>query len=166
MCIRDRKDNAGAGMIIAVMGLKDTTTGNTLCDPAKPIILESMDFPDPVISVAIEPKTKGDQEKLGVAIQRLSEEDPTFHVESDEETGQTIISGMGELHLEILVDRMRREFKVEANVGKPQVAYRETIRKTVERYDYTHKKQSGGSGQFAKVQIAICLLYTSPSPRD
>ena len=152
---REEKDNAGAGMIIAVMGLKDTTTGNTLCDPNKPIILESMDFPDPVISVAIEPKTKGDQEKLGVAIQRLSEEDPTFHVQSDEETGQTIISGMGELHLEILVDRMRREFKVEANVGKPQVAYRETIRKTVERYDYTHKKQSGGSGQFAKVQIAM-----------
>ena len=152
---REEKDNAGAGMIIAVMGLKDTTTGNTLCDPAKPIILESMDFPDPVISVAIEPKTKGDQEKLGIAIQRLSEEDPTFHVQSDEETGQTIISGMGELHLEILVDRMRREFKVEANVGKPQVAYRETIRKTVERYDYTHKKQSGGSGQFAKVQIAM-----------
>jgi elongation factor G len=152
---REEKENAGAGMIIAVMGLKDTTTGNTLCDPTKPIILESMDFPDPVISVAIEPKTKGDQEKLGVAIQRLSEEDPTFHVQSDEETGQTIISGMGELHLEILVDRMRREFKVEANVGKPQVAYRETIRKTVDKYDYTHKKQSGGSGQFAKVQISM-----------
>ena len=152
---REEIESTGAGMIVAVMGLKDTTTGNTLCDPAKPIILESMDFPDPVISVAIEPKTKGDQEKLGVAIQRLSEEDPTFHVESDEETGQTIISGMGELHLEILVDRMRREFKVEANVGKPQVAYRETIRKAVDRYDYTHKKQSGGSGQFAKVQIAL-----------
>ena len=152
---REEIESTGAGMIVAVMGLKDTTTGNTLCDPAKPIILESMDFPDPVISVAIEPKTKGDQEKLGIAIQRLSEEDPTFHVQSDEETGQTIISGMGELHLEILVDRMRREFKVEANVGKPQVAYRETIRKTVERYDYTHKKQSGGSGQFAKVQIAM-----------
>ncbi len=152
---REEKDFAGAGMIIAVMGLKDTTTGDTLCDPAKPVILESMDFPDPVISVAIEPKTKADQEKLGVAIQRLAEEDPTFHVKSDEETGQTIISGMGELHLEILVDRMRREFKVEANVGKPQVAYRETLRKPVERYDYTHKKQSGGSGQFAKVQIAL-----------
>ncbi len=159
---REEKDNAGAGMIIAVMGLKDTTTGNTLCDPNKPIILESMDFPDPVISVAIEPKTKGDQEKLGIAIQRLSEEDPTFHVQSDEETGQTIISGMGELHLEILVDRMRREFKVEANVGKPQVAYRETIRKTVERYDYTHKKQSGGSGQFAKVQIAMEPIKDNP----
>ena len=130
-------------------------TGNTLCDPDKPIILESMDFPNPVIDVAIEPKTKADQEKLGVAIQRLAEEDPTFHVKSDEETGQTIISGMGELHLEILVDRMKREFKVEANVGKPQVAYRETIRKSVARHDYTHKKQSGGSGQFAKVQIAL-----------
>jgi len=122
--------------------------------------LESMDFPDPVISVAIEPKTKADQEKLGVAIQRLAEEDPTFHVKSDEETGQTIISGMGELHLEILVDRMRREFKVEANVGKPQVAYRESLKKPVDRYDYTHKKQSGGSGQFAKVQIAIEPLPT------
>jgi len=142
------------------MGLKDTTTGDTLCDPAKPVILESMDFPDPVISVAIEPKTKADQEKLGVAIQRLAEEDPTFHVKSDEETGQTIISGMGELHLEILVDRMRREFKVEANVGKPQVAYRESLKKAVDRYDYTHKKQSGGSGQFAKVQIAIEPLPT------
>jgi len=142
------------------MGLKDTTTGDTLCDPAKPVILESMDFPDPVISVAIEPKTKADQEKLGVAIQRLAEEDPTFHVKSDEETGQTIISGMGELHLEILVDRMRREFKVEANVGKPQVAYRESLKKPVDRYDYTHKKQSGGSGQFAKVQIAIEPLPT------
>ena len=155
---REEKDSAGAGMIIAVMGLKDTTTGNTLCDPDKPIILESMDFPDPVISVAIEPKTKADQEKLGIAIQRLAEEDPTFHVESDEETGQTIISGMGELHLEILVDRMRREFKVEANVGKPQVAYRETLKKGVPRHDYTHKKQSGGSGQFAKIQIALAPL--------
>ena len=142
-------------MIIAVMGLKDTTTGDTLCDSDKPVILESMDFPDPVISVAIEPKTKADQEKLGIAIQRLAEEDPTFHVKSDEETGQTIISGMGELHLEILVDRMRREFKVEANVGKPQVAYRETLRKPLPRHDYTHKKQSGGSGQFAKIQIAL-----------
>ena len=152
---REERDNAGAGMIIAVMGLKDTTTGDTLCDSDKPVILESMEFPDPVIHVAIEPKTKGDQEKLGTAIQRLAEEDPTFHVRSDEETGQTIIGGMGELHLEILVDRMKREFKVEANVGKPQVAYRETLRKPVDRYDYTHKKQSGGSGQFAKIQIAI-----------
>ena len=152
---REEMPSAGAGMIIAVMGLKDTTTGNTLCDPSNPVILESMDFPAPVISVAIEPKTKGDQEKLGVAIQRLSEEDPTFHVKTDEETGQTIIAGMGELHLEILVDRMRREFKVEANVGKPQVAYRESLKKPVARHDYTHKKQSGGSGQFAKIQIAI-----------
>ena len=152
---REERDSAGAGMIIAVMGLKDTTTGDTLCDSDKPVILESMEFPDPVIHVAIEPKTKGDQEKLGTAIQRLAEEDPTFHVRSDEETGQTIIGGMGELHLEILVDRMKREFKVEANVGKPQVAYRETLRKPVDRYDYTHKKQSGGSGQFAKIQIAI-----------
>ncbi len=157
---REERDNVGAGMIVAVMGLKDTTTGETLCDPAKPVVLESMDFPAPVISVAIEPKTKGDQEKLGVAIQRLSEEDPTFHVNTDEETGQTIIAGMGELHLEILVDRMRREFKVEANVGKPQVAYRETLRKAVARHDYTHKKQTGGSGQFAKIQIAIEPLPT------
>ena len=157
---REERDNVGAGMIVAVMGLKDTTTGETLCDPAKPVILESMDFPAPVISVAIEPKTKGDQEKLGIAIQRLSEEDPTFHVNTDEETGQTIIAGMGELHLEIIVDRMRREFKVEANVGKPQVAYRETLRKPVARHDYTHKKQTGGSGQFAKIQIAIEPLPT------
>ena len=157
---REERDSAGAGMIVAVMGLKDTTTGETLCDVDKTVILESMDFPAPVISVAIEPKTKSDQEKLGVAIQRLSEEDPTFHVKTDEETGQTIIAGMGELHLEILVDRMRREFNVEANVGKPQVAYRETLRKNVDRYDYTHKKQTGGSGQFAKIQIAIEPLPT------
>ncbi|MFY7813060.1 MAG: elongation factor G, partial [Candidatus Nanopelagicaceae bacterium] len=143
---REEIPQASAGDIIAVMGLKDTTTGDTLCDIDNPVILESMDFPDPVIHVAIEPKTKGDQEKLGVAIQRLAEEDPTFHVRTDEETGQTIIGGMGELHLEILVDRMKREFKVEANVGKPQVAYRETLRKPVDRYDYTHKKQTGGSG--------------------
>ena len=161
---REERDTAGAGMIIAVMGLKDTTTGDTLCDPDKPVILESMEFPDPVIHVAIEPKTKGDQEKLGTAIQRLAEEDPTFHVRSDEETGQTIIGGMGELHLEILVDRMKREFKVEANVGKPQVAYRETLRKAVERYDYTHKKQTGGSGQFAKVQIALEPLPVGEVP--
>jgi elongation factor G len=138
-----------------VMGLKDTTTGNTLCDPANQVVLESMTFPAPVISVAIEPKTKSDQEKLGTAIQRLAEEDPTFQVRTDEETGQTIISGMGELHLEILVDRMRREFKVEANVGKPQVAYRETISKPVEKVEYTHKKQTGGSGQYARVIIGI-----------
>ena len=152
---REEISSVGAGDIIAVMGLKDTTTGETLCDPANPIVLESMSFPAPVIEVAIEPKTKGDQDKLSTAIQRLSEEDPTFRVHTDEETGQTIIAGMGELHLEILVDRMKREFKVEANVGKPQVAYRETITKTVDRIDYTHKKQTGGSGQFAKVQIAI-----------
>ena len=152
---REEIESVGAGDIIAVMGLKQTTTGETLCDDKNPVILESMDFPAPVIQVAIEPKSKGDQEKLGVAIQRLSEEDPSFQVHSDEETGQTIIGGMGELHLEVLVDRMRREFRVEANVGKPQVAYRETIRKTVERIDYTHKKQTGGTGQFAKVQIMI-----------
>ncbi|MEU5270833.1 elongation factor G [Streptomyces hygroscopicus] len=152
---REEIDSVGAGDIVAVMGLKQTTTGETLCDAAHPVILESMDFPAPVIEVAIEPKSKGDQEKLAVAIQRLAEEDPSFRVKTDEETGQTIISGMGELHLDVLVDRMKREFKVEANVGKPQVAYRETLRKPVERYDYTHKKQTGGSGQFAKVQIAL-----------
>ena len=152
---REEIEEASAGMICAVMGLKDTTTGETLCDTDKPVILESMEFPNPVIEVAIEPKTKGDQEKLGIAIQRLAEEDPTFRVKTDEETGQTIIAGMGELHLEILVDRMKREFKVEANVGKPQVAFRETLRKPVARHDYTHKKQSGGSGQFAKIQIAL-----------
>jgi len=150
---REEIDSVGAGDIIAVMGLKDTTTGETLSDGN--IVLESMTFPDPVIEVAIEPKTKSDQEKLGIAIQRLAEEDPTFRVQTSEETGQTLIKGMGELHLEILVDRMKREFKVEANVGKPQVAYRETITKKVDRVDYTHKKQTGGSGQFAKVQISI-----------
>jgi elongation factor G len=148
-------DIMSAGHIYAVIGLKDTTTGDTLCDPANPIVLESMSFPEPVISVAIEPKTKADQEKLGTAIQKLAEEDPTFRVEQDQETGQTVISGMGELHLDILVDRMRREFNVEANVGKPQVAYRETIRRVVDKHDYTHKKQTGGSGQFAKVQISL-----------
>ena len=152
---REEIGSVGAGDIVAVMGLKDTTTGETLCDDKNPVVLESMNFPAPVIHVAIEPKTKGDQVKLGTAIQRLSDEDPTFQVRTDEETGQTIIAGMGELHLEVLVDRMRREFKVEANVGKPQVAYRETITKVVERVDYTHKKQTGGSGQFAKVQIGI-----------
>ena len=144
-----------AGHIYAAIGLKDTTTGDTLCDPDNQIVLENMTFPEPVISVAIEPKTKSDQEKLGIAIQKLAEEDPTFRVENDQETGQTVISGMGELHLDILVDRMRREFGVEANVGKPQVAYRETIKRTVEKHDYTHKKQTGGSGQFAKVQIKL-----------
>ena len=148
-------DRVTAGHIYAVIGLKDTTTGDTLCDPNAPVVLESMTFPEPVIEVAIEPKTKADQEKLGVAIQKLAEEDPTFRTEQNQETGQTVIKGMGELHLDILVDRMKREFNVEANVGKPQVAYRETIRRTVEKYDYTHKKQTGGSGQFAKVQITI-----------
>jgi elongation factor G len=148
-------DSVTAGHIYAVIGLKDTTTGDTLCDPSNPIVLESMTFPEPVIEVAIEPKTKADQEKLGLAIQKLAEEDPTFRTELNQETGQTVIKGMGELHLDILVDRMKREFNVEANVGKPQVAYRETIKKAVEKYDYTHKKQTGGSGQFAKVQITI-----------
>ena len=148
-------DEARAGNIYAFIGLKDTTTGDTLCDANNPIILESMDFPDPVIKVSIEPKTKSDQEKLSIAIQKLAEEDPTFTVELDEESGQTVIGGMGELHLDVLVDRMKREFKVEANVGNPQVAYRETIRKPVEKIEYTHKKQTGGSGQFAKVIIAL-----------
>ncbi|GAA1257390.1 elongation factor G [Oryzihumus leptocrescens] len=154
-------ENASAGHIYAMIGLKDTTTGDTLCDPQEQVVLESMTFPEPVISVAIEPKTKGDQEKLGTAIQKLAEEDPTFQVRLDEETGQTIIAGMGELHLDILVDRMRREFKVEANVGKPQVAYRETIRRTVDKIDYVHKKQTGGSGQYAKVQMAFAPLDTA-----
>src|SRR5690606_37424362 len=143
------------GHIYAVIGLKDTTTGDTLSDPTQQVVLESMTFPDPVIEVAIEPKTKADQEKLGTAIQKLAEEDPTFRTEQNQETGQTVIKGMGELHLDILVDRMKREFNVEANVGKPQVAYRETIRRTVDKYDYTHKKQTGGSGQFAKIQISL-----------
>ena len=148
-------DTASAGHIYAVIGLKDTTTGDTLSDASQQVVLESMTFPDPVIQVAIEPKTKSDQEKLGTAIQKLAEEDPTFKVHLDQETGQTVIGGMGELHLDILVDRMRREFKVEANVGKPQVAYRETIRKKVEKVEFTHKKQTGGSGQFAKVLIDL-----------
>ena len=148
-------EEAHAGHIYAFIGLKDVTTGDTLCAQGSPIVLESMTFPAPVIHVAIEPKTKGDQEKLGVAIQKLSEEDPTFTVSLDEETGQTVIGGMGELHLDVFVDRMRREFKVEANVGAPQVAYRETIRKKVDKVEYTHKKQTGGSGQFAKVQMSF-----------
>ncbi|AEV81676.1 elongation factor G [Actinoplanes sp. SE50] len=152
---REERATAQAGDIIAVQGLKQTTTGDTLSDPANPVILESMTFPEPVIQVAIEPKTKSDQEKLGTAIQRLAEEDPTFRVFNDEETGQTIIAGMGELHLDILVDRMRREFNVEANIGKPQVAYRETIRGTVEKHTYVHKKQTGGSGQYAKVVVNV-----------
>ncbi|MFI0431887.1 MAG: elongation factor G [Candidatus Nanopelagicales bacterium] len=152
---REEIPTVGAGEIVAVMGLKDTTTGDTLCDPANPVVLESMTFPETVISVAIEPKTKGDQDKLATAIQRLAEEDPTFKVHSDEETGQTIIAGMGELHLEVLVDRMRREFRVEANVGKPQVAYRETITRPIDKVEYTHKKQTGGSGQFGRVIISL-----------
>ena len=150
-----------AGHIYAAIGLKDTTTGDTLCDASHPIVLESMTFPAPVIFVAIEPKTKGDQEKMSTAIQKLSAEDPTFTMSLNEETGQTEIGGMGELHLDIIVDRMEREFKVEANVGKPQVAYRETIKKTVEKVDYTHKKQTGGSGQFAQVQVSF-----EPLPLD
>ncbi|SDY28014.1 translation elongation factor 2 (EF-2/EF-G) [Tessaracoccus flavus] len=152
---REEIDQIGAGMICAVMGLKDTTTGETLCDPQNPIVLESMEFPNPVIEQAIEPRTKSDQEKLSNAIQRLAEEDPTFRVHTDEETGQTIIAGMGELHLDVLIDRMKREFKVEANIGKPQVAYRETLRRKVEKVEYTHKKQTGGSGQFARVIIDL-----------
>ena len=147
--------SVGAGQIVAVMGLKDTTTGETLCDMSNPVQLESMDFPAPVIEQAIEPKTKSDQEKLGMAIQRLAEEDPTFRVHTDDETGQTIIAGMGELHLEILIDRMKREFRVGANIGKPQVAYRETLRRPVAKVEYTHRKQSGGSGQYGKVIINV-----------
>jgi elongation factor G len=150
-----------AGHIYAVIGLKDTTTGDTLCDPNNQIVLESMSFPEPVINVAIEPKSKGDQEKLSTAIQKLVAEDPTFTVSLDEETGQTVIGGMGELHLDVFVDRMKREFKVEANVGKPQVAYRETIKNKVEKVEYTHKKQTGGSGQFAKVIVDFEPLETS-----
>jgi elongation factor G len=147
--------SVGAGQIVAVMGLKDTTTGETLSDPTAQVVLESMDFPAPVIEQAIEPRTKSDQEKLGTAIQRLAEEDPTFRVHTDDETGQTIIAGMGELHLEVLIDRMKREFRVEANIGKPQVAYRETLRRKVDKVEYTHKKQSGGSGQYGRVIINL-----------
>jgi elongation factor G len=149
---REEIKEASAGDIVALVGLKNSTTGDTLCDPQHPVMLERMDFPDPVIEVAVEPKTKADQEKMGVALNRLAQEDPSFQVASDEESGQTVIKGMGELHLEVLVDRMRREFKVEANVGAPQVAYRETITRSAE-VDYTHKKQTGGSGQFARVKI-------------
>ena len=152
---REERPAAIAGQIVAVMGLKDTTTGDTLSDQQHPVILESMNFPAPVINVAIEPRTKSDQERLGTAIQRLAEEDPTFQVRTDDETGQTIISGMGELHLEVLVNRMKREFRVEANIGRPQVAYRETVRRKAEKVDYTHKKQTGGSGQYAKVVINL-----------
>jgi elongation factor G len=156
---REERSSAIAGDIVAVQGLKQTTTGDTLCDPTHPVILESMTFPEPVISVAIEPKSKADQDKLATAIQKLAEEDPTFRVYNNEETGQTEISGMGELHLEVLVDRMKREFKVEANIGKPQVAYRETIRRRVEKVEYLHRKQTGGSGQYAKV-----IIHLEPLP--
>ena len=149
---REEIKEAKAGDIIALVGMKNVTTGDTLCEPSKPVILEKMEFPDPVIEVAVEPKTKADYEKMGQALNRLAQEDPSFKVTTDEESGQTIIKGMGELHLEILVDRMKREFKVEADVGAPQVAYRETITKEVE-VDYTHKKQSGGAGQFARVKM-------------
>jgi len=152
---REDLDVAMAGDIVAGLGFKDTTTGDTLCDRNNAIILERMVFPEPVIHVAIEPKTKDDQDKLGKALKSLSDEDPTFRVRTDEETGQTVISGMGELHLEILVDRMQREFGVVATVGKPQVAYRETITKIVESVEYRHIKQSGGSGQFAVVKITL-----------
>ncbi|MEX0838282.1 MAG: elongation factor G [Parvibaculum sp.] len=151
---REDIKEAHAGDIVAVAGLKNTTTGDTLCDPLKPIILERMEFPEPVIEVAVEPKTKADQEKMGIALNRLAQEDPSFRVSVDQESGQTVIKGMGELHLDILVDRMRREFKVEANVGAPQVAYRETLTKRAE-IDYTHKKQTGGSGQYARVKIVF-----------
>ncbi len=147
---REDIKSATAGDIVAIAGLKNTTTGDTLCDPSHPIVLERMEFPDPVIEIAVEPKTKADQEKMATALQRLAAEDPSFRVSSDVESGQTIIKGMGELHLDIIVDRMKREFKVDANVGAPQVAYRETISKPT-RVDYTHKKQTGGSGQFARV---------------
>ncbi|MEO3431529.1 elongation factor G [Pelagibius sp. CAU 1746] len=151
---REDIKEAHAGDIVAIAGLKSTTTGETLCDAQKPIILERMEFPDPVIEVAVEPKTKSDQEKMGVALSRLAQEDPSFRVSTDSESGQTVIKGMGELHLDIIVDRMRREFKVDANVGAPQVAYRETITRRSE-IDYTHKKQTGGSGQFARIKLVF-----------
>ena len=151
---REEIDEAFAGDIIALAGLKETTTGDTLCDPNKAVVLETMTFPEPVIEIAVEPKSKADQEKMGLALQRLAAEDPSFRVETDLESGQTIMKGMGELHLDILVDRMRREFKVEANIGAPQVAYRETISQPAE-IDYTHKKQTGGTGQFARIKLQI-----------
>jgi len=159
---REEIKEAFAGDIVAVVGLKDTTTGDTLCDAQKPVILERMEFPEPVIEIAIEPKTKVDQEKMGLALNRLAAEDPSFRVKTDEESGQTIMAGMGELHLDILVDRLKREFKVEANVGAPQVAYRETITRRYDA-DYTHKKQSGGSGQFARVKI---IFEPNPDGED
>ncbi len=152
---REDVDQIGAGAIAAAVGLKQTTTGDTLCDEASPVLLESIDFPDPVIDVAVEPKTKADQDKLTQALQRLAEEDPTFRVRTNEETGQTIIAGMGELHLEIIVDRLMREFKVDANIGRPQVAYRETIRRKVENVRGRFVRQSGGRGQFGDVVINL-----------
>ena len=154
---REEIDEAFAGDIVALAGMKETTTGDTLCDPTNPVVMETMTFPDPVIEIAVEPKSKNDQEKMSTGLQSLAAEDPSFQVSSDNESGQTIMRGMGELHLDILVDRLKREFKVEANIGAPQVAYRETITKDVE-VDYTHKKQSGGSGQFARVKIKSSLL--------
>jgi elongation factor G len=151
---REEIEEAFAGDIIALAGLKETTTGDTLCDPNKPVVLETMTFPEPVIEIAVEPKTKNDQEKMSQGLARLAAEDPSFRVETDIESGQTIMKGMGELHLDILVDRLKREFKVEANIGAPQVAYRETISHKIE-HTYTHKKQSGGSGQFAEVKLEI-----------
>jgi len=152
---REDRDDIQAGDIVAGIGLKNTRTGDTLCAPDKPIVLEQLTFPEPVVHVAVEPRSKGDQDKLGKALSALSEEDPTFRVKTDEETGQTVISGMGELHLEVLVDRMLREFRVDATIGKPQVAYRETITKAVEKFEYRHIKQSGGSGQYAVVVINL-----------
>jgi len=156
MHANNREDikSASTGDIVALAGLKHTITGHTLCDSSKPVILEPMEFPEPVIEIAVEPKTKGDQEKMGEALARLAKEDPSFRVSSDNESGQTIIKGMGELHLDIIVDRMKREFKVEANIGAPQVAYRETIQGNA-TVDYTHKKQSGGAGQFARVKLSV-----------
>ena len=151
---REDVKEANTGDIVALAGLKYTITGHTLSDEDNPIVLEPMEFPDPVLEIAVEPKTKGDQEKMGEALGRLAREDPSFRVTSDEESGQTIIKGMGELHLDIIVDRMKREFKVEANIGPPQVAYRETILKSVEN-TYIHKKQSGGAGQFAKIELSV-----------
>ena len=155
---REEIDEAFAGDIVALAGMKETTTGDTLCDPLKAVVLETMSFPNPVIEIAVEPKSKNDQEKMSTGLARLAAEDPSFQVSTDIESGQTIMKGMGELHLDILIDRLKREFKVEANIGAPQVAYRETITKEVE-VDYTHKKQSGGSGQFARVKMTF-----SPNP--
>ena len=163
MHANDREDvqEIYAGDIAAGVGIKQVSTGDTLAAPDRPIKLENITFPEPVIKVAIEPKTKADQEKMSVALGRLAEEDPTFQVQTNEETGQTEISGMGELHLEVLVDRMMREYKVDANVGRPQVSYRETVRGEAKKVEGRFVRQTGGSGQYG-----ICLLYTSPSPRD